>query len=88
MADLRFITTDGSERVVVGAAIDKLASQFRGELVTAADRGYDAARRVWNAMVDKRPALIARCTGRGRCRRLRALRSRARPSRVGSRRRP
>jgi FAD binding domain-containing protein/berberine-like enzyme len=61
MVELRFITTDGSERVVVGAAIDKLASQFRGELVTAADRGYDAARRVWNAMVDKRPALIARC---------------------------
>src|SRR3712207_1892129 len=33
-----------------------------GEALTPADPGYDDARRVWNAMVDKRPALIARCS--------------------------
>jgi hypothetical protein len=32
-------------------------------LLRPGDPGYDDARRVWNAMVDKRPALIARCTG-------------------------
>jgi FAD/FMN-containing dehydrogenase len=38
-----------------------LAPGFSGALLAPADAGYDAARRVWNAMVDRRPALIARC---------------------------
>ena len=45
------------------ARIDRLRRGFRGPLVTPSDRDYDAARRVWNAMIDKRPALIARCSG-------------------------
>jgi FAD/FMN-containing dehydrogenase len=40
-----------------------LAASFRGPLLSAADSGYDEQRRVWNAMIDRRPALIARCTG-------------------------
>ena len=35
---------------------------FRGEQVVDSDPGYDEARAVFNAMVDRRPALIARCT--------------------------
>jgi FAD/FMN-containing dehydrogenase len=38
-----------------------LRSRLRGELVTPRDAGYDAARKVYNAMIDRRPALIARC---------------------------
>ncbi len=34
---------------------------FAGELVEPADAGYDDTRRLWNAMIDKRPAAIARC---------------------------
>ena len=34
---------------------------FSGEVLTAADPAYDEARTIWNAMVDRRPALIARC---------------------------
>jgi FAD/FMN-containing dehydrogenase len=45
------------------AAIQELAPVFRGELLRPGDGGYDAARRVWNGMIDRRPALIARCTG-------------------------
>lgn len=40
-----------------------LEEGFRGTLVTPADPGYEAARRVWNGMIDRRPALIARCSG-------------------------
>ena len=45
------------------AAIQELASAFRGELIGPGHGAYDAARRVWNGMIDKRPAVIARCTG-------------------------
>ena len=45
-------------------AIQELAANFRGELIRPEDDGrYDAARAVYNAMIDRRPALIARCTG-------------------------
>lgn len=38
---------------------------FEGQLVTPCDDGYDAARAVWNGAVDRRPALIVRCTSAG-----------------------
>lgn len=38
-----------------------LKPQFRGLLIEPGDAGYDEARKVYNAMIDKRPALIARC---------------------------
>ena len=45
------------------AAIADLARHFRGELIRRGDAPYDAARRIWNGAIDRRPALIARCTG-------------------------
>jgi FAD/FMN-containing dehydrogenase len=38
------------------------SSEFKGQLLTPTDTGYDEARKLWNGMVDKRPALIAQCT--------------------------
>ena len=43
--------------------VDALRATFRGPLVGPADPDYDVARSVWNGMVDKRPAVVARCTG-------------------------
>ncbi|HEX8699356.1 MAG TPA: FAD-binding oxidoreductase [Myxococcaceae bacterium] len=50
-------------RRVEASARDELKKRFRGELLLPGDAGYDELRQVWNARVDRRPALIARCTG-------------------------
>jgi len=41
----------------------KLQANLRGELLTPEHSDYDSARRVFNAMIDKRPGAIARCAG-------------------------
>jgi FAD/FMN-containing dehydrogenase len=46
-------------------AVSALRKRIRGAVLTAADEGYDAARQVWNAMIDRRPGVIARCTDAG-----------------------
>ena len=43
------------------AKIEGLRSGFKGELLLPSDSAYDSARKIWNATIDKRPALIARC---------------------------
>jgi FAD/FMN-containing dehydrogenase len=43
------------------AAVQGFAARLRGELIGPDDAGYDAARAVHNAKIDKHPALIARC---------------------------
>ena len=45
------------------SAVSELETSLRGELVRREDPAYDAERRVWNGSIDRRPALIARCTG-------------------------
>ena len=45
----------------VAGGVAELADAFSGQLLRPMDAGYDEARRVHNGLVDKRPALIARC---------------------------
>jgi len=44
-------------------SIGSLRSSFRGALITPGDSSYEKARRVWNGLIDKRPAVIAECAG-------------------------
>src|SRR6266700_2596809 len=48
---------------LVDGVVEGFRAQFGGEILTAADEGYDLHRTVWNAMIDKHPVLIARCHG-------------------------
>src|SRR5450432_3750074 len=41
--------------------VSALKASLRGELIQPGDEGYDAARKVYNGMIYKHPALIARC---------------------------
>jgi FAD/FMN-containing dehydrogenase len=52
---------DGS--IVDKAPIDAFRSAFHGQVIQPGDACYDKARRIWNASIDKRPGLIARCSG-------------------------
>lgn len=42
-------------------AMERLRKEIRGELLLPGDSGYDDARQVWNAMIERRPAAILRC---------------------------
>ena len=63
MADLRVIAQSGAETVLSEAVVGRFRDSLRGRLLLAVDVGYDAARKIWNGMIDRRPALIARCAG-------------------------
>lgn len=46
-----------------GVTMQEFRASLRGQLVLPADPGYDDARKIHNAMIDKHPALIVRCAG-------------------------
>jgi FAD/FMN-containing dehydrogenase len=58
-----FETEGRRDNVLDDAGLADLARRFRGELIRRDDPPYNAARRIWNGAIDRRPALIARCTG-------------------------
>jgi FAD/FMN-containing dehydrogenase len=63
MADIRVTTLIGSETTLNKATIEDFRKSLRSQLLCPSDAGYDEARKIWNADIDKHPALIARCAG-------------------------
>ena len=63
MTSLRIAKSQGNDAILEDAVVEDFATQLRGPLLRASDIGYDTARIVWNGMIDRRPALIARCAG-------------------------
>ena len=63
MVVLHVITNTGANTVLTEALVEEFQTSLRGPLLQPGDAGYDDARIVWNGMIDRRPALIARCAG-------------------------
>ena len=63
MTDVQAATTEGAVTVLDERAVEGFKASLRGELVRPGDDGYDAGRKIFNAMIDKRPAMIVRCVG-------------------------
>jgi FAD/FMN-containing dehydrogenase len=56
-------TTDGKSVTLPSEALDALRGSLRGAVCLPGEPGYDEARTIWNAMIDKRPAVIVRAAG-------------------------
>ncbi len=63
LADLPAKSLAGGDLLLRGSSIEALAASLSGDLLLPGNEGYEQARHIWNGMFDKRPALIARCTG-------------------------
>ncbi len=61
--DLPATRLAGGETVLARSAVKDFQSSLRGPLLMPGQDGYDRARQVWNGMIDRRPALIACCSG-------------------------
>jgi FAD/FMN-containing dehydrogenase len=56
-------TLEGSSKAIDQEEIEGLSSGLRGELLAPDSEGFDEARTLWNAMIDRRPGLIVECAG-------------------------
>ncbi|HEV7914860.1 MAG TPA: FAD-binding oxidoreductase, partial [Albitalea sp.] len=54
---------DGGSVQVSAETLQAFKAGFRGPVVDPAAPDYEATRQIWNAMIDRRPGLIVRCTG-------------------------
>jgi FAD/FMN-containing dehydrogenase len=57
------MTASMTEALVDPEALQAFAMQVRGATIGPGDAGYDDARKIWNGLIDRRPALIVQCTG-------------------------
>jgi FAD/FMN-containing dehydrogenase len=63
MSTIAALSREGAPLALDQKLVDALRAALRGPLLLDGDAGYEEARSVWNAMIDRRPALVARCIG-------------------------
>jgi FAD/FMN-containing dehydrogenase len=63
MPNLTTVTLHGDEISLPESAVADFGLSIRGGLILSGDPEYDDARTVFNRMMDRRPAMIARCAG-------------------------
>jgi FAD/FMN-containing dehydrogenase len=61
VSDIDAVRLTGGSTTLTKAEVNELAEAMQGRLLTSTSQDYDHMRQVWNAMHDRRPALIARC---------------------------
>jgi len=54
---------DGREMDLTQDMLDGLKMRLRGQVLVPSDPGYEESRTVWNAMIDRKPAIVTRCLG-------------------------
>jgi FAD/FMN-containing dehydrogenase len=62
MPDVRMTTYTGGETTLKGETLEKLKADLRGDVLTGDSPKYNEARKVWNAMIDRKPGVIIQCT--------------------------
>src|SRR5262245_62889335 len=62
MTTIKAVTADGTPCTLSDADIGSFRRALRGDVILSGQDGYESARQVWNGNVDRRPAVIARCT--------------------------
>ena len=65
MGGLRIASLDGGQKTISESDLAALRDAVRGQVLTSSSAQYDEARTIWNGMIDRRPALILRCTTAG-----------------------
>jgi FAD/FMN-containing dehydrogenase len=63
VGDLAAKSLDRADLTLPGSSVETFAASLRGDLLMPGSAEYDSRRRVWNATFDRKPALIACCTG-------------------------
>jgi len=63
MSDHQFRTLDGTTTSLSSNSLEAFRGALRGSLCLPGDDGYDEARTIWNAMIDRRPAAVVRAAG-------------------------
>ena len=62
----RVFTNDGRTAQLSPQVLESFRAGIRGELCLPGDAGYEEARTLWNAMIDRRPAIVVRASSAAR----------------------
>jgi len=63
MSNIEVTNLDGTNGDIASDSVEELKAGVKGQVLINGDPGYDEARSIWNAMIDKKPGIIVQCAG-------------------------